>query len=178
MCDRWDVGSWRRVHDAVGQVLARASQRGSARPHYRYCDASRLCRLGRREFVTLLGGAAAVWPFAARGQPALPTVGFLRSATLADVPHWVTAFRQGLKEAGFIEGQNVAIEYRSADNQPDRLPALATDLIRQPVAVIVGNTDSALAAKAATTTVPIVFATGSDPVRLPRRQARAELAAQ
>jgi putative ABC transport system substrate-binding protein len=81
------------------------------------------------------------------------------------VQHWVTAFRQGLKEAGFVEGQNVAIEYRSADNQPDRLPALVTDLIRQPVAVIVGNTDSAIAAKAATTTVPIVFATGSDPVR-------------
>jgi ABC-type uncharacterized transport system substrate-binding protein len=97
---------------------------------------------------------------AARG-----VIGFLRSATLADVPHWVTAFRLGLKEAGFVEGQNVAIEYRSADNRPDRLPALVTDLIRQPVAVIVGNTDSALAAKAATTTVPIVFATGSDPVR-------------
>jgi putative ABC transport system substrate-binding protein len=119
----------------------------------------------RREFITLIGGAAA-WPFAARAQqPAMPTVGFLRSATLADVPQWVTAFRQGLKEAGFVEGQNVAIEYRSADNQPDRLPALVTDLIRQPVAVIAGNTESALAAKAATTRVPIVFATGSDPVR-------------
>jgi putative ABC transport system substrate-binding protein len=95
----------------------------------------------------------------------MPVVGFLRSATLADVPHWVAAFRQGLKEAGFVEGQNVAIEFRSADNQLDRLPALVADLIRQPVAVIVGNTDAALAAKAATTTVPIVFASGSDPVR-------------
>ncbi len=119
----------------------------------------------RREFVTLVGGAAA-WPLALRAQQsALPTVGFLRSSTLADVQHWVTAFRRGLKEAGFVEGQNVAIEYRFADNQPDRLPALVMDLIRHPVAVIVGNLDSALAAKAATTTVPIVFATGSDPVR-------------
>jgi ABC-type uncharacterized transport system substrate-binding protein len=120
----------------------------------------------RRDFIGLLGGAA-VWPIAARAQePAIPKVGFLRSATLADVSRWVTAFRQGLKEAGFDEGQNVAIEYRSAENQPDRLPALVTDLIRQPVAVIVGNTDSALAAKAATATIPIVFAGGSDPVRI------------
>ena len=120
----------------------------------------------RREFITLLGGTAAAWPFAARAQqPTMPVVGFLRSATLADVPHWVAAFRQGLKEAGFVEGQNVAIEFRSADNQLNRLPALVADLIRQPVAVIVGNTDAALAAKAATTTVPIVFASGSDPVR-------------
>jgi putative ABC transport system substrate-binding protein len=119
----------------------------------------------RREFIAL-GGAAAAWPLAVRAQqPTMPTVGFLRSSTFADVPHWVTAFRRGLNETGFVEGQNVAIEYRSADNQPDRLPALVTDLIRQPVAVIVGNTESALAAKAATTTIPIVFATGSDPVR-------------
>jgi putative ABC transport system substrate-binding protein len=98
-------------------------------------------------------------------QPAIPAVGFLRSAALADVQHWVTAFRQGLKEAGFVEGQNVAIEYRSANNQPNRLPALVTDLIDQRVAVIVGNTESSLAANAATTTIPIVFATGSDPVK-------------
>jgi putative ABC transport system substrate-binding protein len=119
----------------------------------------------RRKFITLLGGAAA-WPLAVLAQqPAMPAVGFLRSATLGDVPHWVAAFRQGLKEAGFVEEQNVAIEYRSADNHPDRLPALVTDLIRQPVAVIVGNTPAALAAKAATTTVPIVFVGGGDPVR-------------
>ena len=118
----------------------------------------------RREFTAMLAGTAE-WPLVARAQAqALPTVGFLRGATLTDVQHWVNAFRQGLKEAGFVEGQNVAIEYRSADNHPHRLPALVMDLIRQPVAVIVGNNDAALAAKAATTTVPIVFATGSDPV--------------
>ena len=121
----------------------------------------------RREFITLAGGTVAAWPLTAFSQQsALPTVGFLRSATLADLPHWMSAFRQGLKEAGFVEGQNVAIEYRSADNQPGRLPALVTDLIRHPVAVIVGNLESALAAKAATTSIPIVFATGSDPVRV------------
>ena len=120
----------------------------------------------RRDVITLLGGAVTTWPLGVRAQQSpLPTVGFLRSSTLADVQHWVAAFRQGLKEAGFVEGRNVAIEYRSADNQPDRLPALVMDLIRQPVAVIVGNTKSALAAKAATTTIPIVFATGSDPVK-------------
>jgi putative ABC transport system substrate-binding protein len=120
----------------------------------------------RRECITLLGAVAA-YPLALRAQQsALPTVGFLRSSTLADVQHWVAAFRRGLKEAGFVEGQNVAIEYRSADNQPDRLPALVMDLIRQPVSLIVGNLESALAAKAATTTVPIIFATGSDPVRV------------
>jgi putative ABC transport system substrate-binding protein len=120
----------------------------------------------RREFVALLGGAAAAWPLAARAQqPAMPVIGFLRSATLADVPHFVTAFRQGLREAGFVEGQNVAIEFRSAENHPNRLPVLVADLIRRPVAVFVGNSEAALAAKAASTTVPIVFVIGSDPVR-------------
>ena len=119
----------------------------------------------RREFITLLGGTAA-WPLAARAQqPAMPVIGFLRSAPLADATHLVTAFRQGLKEAAFVEGQNVAVEYRSGENDRDRLAAVVTELVRRPVAVIVGNGPSALAAKAATTTVPIVFATGSDPVR-------------
>ena len=94
----------------------------------------------------------------------MPVVGFLRSTSLADATHLVTAFRQGLKEADFIEGQNVAIEFRSGEGQNDRLPALVADLIRRPVAVIVGDTISALAAKAITSTVPIVFVSGSDPV--------------
>jgi putative ABC transport system substrate-binding protein len=118
----------------------------------------------RRTFITLLGSAA-TWPFSARAQrAAIPVIGFLRSSTLADATRLVTAFREGLKDAGFTEGQNVAVEYRSADNDQDRLAALATDFSRRPVAVIVANVAAAVAAKAATTTVPIVFATGSDPV--------------
>jgi ABC-type uncharacterized transport system substrate-binding protein len=124
-------------------------------------------KIRRRDFIWLVGGAAATRPLAARAQqPALPVVGFLRSTSAADSTRLVNAFRQGLKEAGFVEGQNVAIEFRYADNQVDRLPALVADLIRRPVAVIVGNIAPALAAKAATTTVPIVFAVGGDPVAL------------
>jgi putative tryptophan/tyrosine transport system substrate-binding protein len=118
----------------------------------------------RRAFIRLLGGAAA-WPLAARAQQAaMPVIGFLRSASLADAGHLVAAFRQGLKEGSFVEGQNVAIEYRSAEDQFHRLPALVADLVRRQVTLIVGNTPSAFAAKAETTTVPIVFVTGGDPV--------------
>jgi putative ABC transport system substrate-binding protein len=120
--------------------------------------------IGRREFITLLGGAAA-WPVAARGQqPGMPVVGFVRDVTIDVSDDRVTAFRQGLNEAGFVERQNVAIEYRS--DQTDRLPLVVTDLLRRQVALIVGNTPAALAAKAATTKVPIVFVTGGDPVEV------------
>jgi putative ABC transport system substrate-binding protein len=120
----------------------------------------------RREFIALLGGTVVGWPLVAHAQqPAMPAVGFLRSVSLADAADLVTAFRQGLKETGYIEGQNVVIELRSAEGHPDRLPALVADLIGRPVAVIVGNNNAAIAAKAATATIPIIFATGSDPVR-------------
>jgi ABC transporter substrate binding protein len=122
----------------------------------------------RRKFLATLGGAAVGWPLAARAQqPAMPVVGFLRSGILPgpDTTHRVTTFHQGMKETGYVEGQNVAIDCRSDEGQTDKLPLLVADLLRRQVALIVGNTPSALAAKAATTTVPIVFVTGGDPVR-------------
>jgi ABC-type uncharacterized transport system substrate-binding protein len=119
----------------------------------------------RRDFIKGVAGGAAAWPLAAHAQqPTMPVIGFLRSTSLAVSTPMVTGFRQGLTAAGFTEGQNVAIEYRYADNQLERLPGLVAELIRLPVAVIVANNVAALAAKPATTTVPIVFATGSDPV--------------
>jgi len=118
----------------------------------------------RREFITLLGSVAA-WPLAARArQPAMPVIGFLRSTTAAGSEHLVAAFRKGLNEIGFIEGQ-LAIEYRFADDRLDRLPGLAAELVRRPVAVIVANSLAADATKAATATTPIVFVTGVDPIR-------------
>src|SRR5947209_14184761 len=117
----------------------------------------------RREFMTLLGGAAVTWSRAARAQqPAMPVIGLLRSTPSASFMHLLAAFQQGLKDEGFIDGQNVSIEQRWADNQLDRLPGLAADLVRRQVAVIVANTPAAKAAKAATQTIPIVFVTGED----------------
>ena len=124
--------------------------------------------IGRRQFMSVIGGAAVTWPLVARAQqPAMPVVGFISGSTAAERVAVLTAFRRGLKEIGYVEGQNVTIEYRYAEGQYDRMPTLLADLIQRRVTVIfAGDAPSALAAQAATTTIPIIFNSGVDALQI------------
>src|SRR5262249_40916113 len=124
-------------------------------------------RVRRREFITLLGGAAAAWPLAARAQhPAMPVIGFLNTRAPSEDAQLLATFRQRLTETGYVEGRNLAIEYRWAEGRSDRLSALAADLVRRQVSAIVANSQATVAAKAETTTIPIAFMTSADPVQV------------
>src|SRR5438309_9055792 len=152
------------------RVLARTrSLYGAGDQLDSHCSYRRGNRVRRREFITLVGGAAAAWPLAARAQqPALPVIGWLSGRNSETDALILPTFRQGLNAQGYVEGRNVTVEYRFADGQYDRLPALASDLVRRPVAVIVSVAATDLmtrAVQAASTTIPIVFVTGGDPVK-------------
>ena len=121
----------------------------------------------RRSFITLLGGAAATWPSVARAQQAIPAIGYLSASTPDGYSDWLRAFREGLGQSGYVEGENIVIDYRWAENEPNRLPVLAEDLVRRRVnAIVVLSAPASLAAAKATTTIPIIFMVPEDPVRL------------
>src|SRR5262245_5540566 len=152
-------------HPALLNVKTARSWRGIVAFTHLAREGRMTVTIGRRELLVALGGAAAAWSLAARAQRlSVPVIGFLDATTAADTIYRVSAFRDGLKEAGFIDGHNVAIEFRWAENKFDRLPALAADLVQRQVAVIVGPNIAMRVVRTATSTIPIVFVSGGDPI--------------